>query len=63
MDELNSIVELQLDSSNLLSSLDQRKDYVISFIENMDILNAEVVTSVFQNIMQKVCLFCFYHFF
>lgn len=52
MEELNNIVELCLE--DLADQLDQRKDFIISFLEKADYLPKKAVTDVINTLLDKL---------
>lgn len=54
IEELNNIVEYCCKDSDVLDSLDQRKDFILSFMEKMDVLPSEQVELVLTTINDKV---------
>lgn len=53
---LNEIVETCFENLNLLTELDHRKDYIVSFVDMLEELPAHVIGTVFTTIEARVCL-------
>ena len=56
--ELNSIVENSMKNSEILKTLNPRKDFIVSFIELLEQIPREISKRAFDNIHEKVG-YCF----